>query len=543
MVQPQDISSGASGLTPVEIQQVREQLDRIVSSKLFRDTTRMKRFLRYVTEETLEGRADRLKGYTIGLEVFDRPDDFDPQADTIVRVQAGQLRRRLDLYYATIGEDDRVRLTVPKGRYAPQFEFRSTSTRKDLRQKPILALLEGGQKASRPGLAVLTFDDLTPGAEANFFAEGLTAEIVGDLVQFRHLRVVVVRPSVCARTPSMPVKEVGKQLDAQFLLSGSVRRAGNVFRVVVDLIDTESGEIMFQRTFDRQYTSENLFEIQENIASNVAAAVAAPFGQINRYNWRQRKGERDNLSAYETVLQYYAMNLTANLEDAKALLAKVEDITRENVNFSSGFAIRGLLNVYLCTQCIPPADRRKSLDKAQAMANQAIKLDPLNSMAHFAAFQARYHEGLMERAEAHAQRAMALNPNDYIMLQYLALTHALRGDNEASEAFDTASRRLIATPPPWFEGSRLCRSLSRLEFEDASALDVSLRDSVSLWFIKLAALGHLGRVEEGRAFFAEMNAGKDITISDWWRTLSTWHPAPEIAEIIKSGWRKVGLDI
>ena len=117
-------------LTQSQKDLVAEQLERLLASKLFRDTTRMKRFLRYVTEEVLGGRGKRLKGYTIGIEVFDRADDFDPQADTIVRVQAGQLRRRLDLYYAGEGVEDPVRITVPKGRYAPCFEFREQSRRR-----------------------------------------------------------------------------------------------------------------------------------------------------------------------------------------------------------------------------------------------------------------------------------------------------------------------------------------------------------------------------------------------------------------------------
>ncbi len=543
MAQAQDISSVTGELTSEEVTQIREQLERILSSTLFNGTRRMKRFLRYITEQTLLGQGDRLKGYSIGLEVFDRSDDFDPQADTIVRVQAGQLRRRLDLYYATHGQDDLVRLTVPKGGYAPRFEFRKSSQRKSLRQTPMLALLEGSQETSRPGVVVLTFDDLTPSKEADFFAEGLTAELVGDLVQFRHLRIIAVRPTVSARTPSMSVEDIGKKFDALFVLSGSVRRAGSLFRVVVNLISTETGEILFQKTFDRQYTPENLFEIQENIASNVAACIAAPFGHINRYNWRQRKGQRDCVSANEAVLQYYAMNLTANLSEAESLLAKVEEITRKNKNFSSGFAIRGLLHVYLCTQCIPPSDKSDGLHKAQAMANQALKLDPINSMAHFAAYQVRYHESRMDQAQAHAQRAMALNPNDYSMLQYFALTHSLRGNNADSKAFDAASRRLIATTPPWFEASRLCRLLSDRDFEEAADLDVQQNDSVALWFLKLAALGHLGRQEEGMTFFARMNEGKTVSIQDWWETLSVWHPVSHFADIIKTGWRNVGLDI
>jgi adenylate cyclase len=76
---------------------VRAQLDRIIASSEFAAPERLRRFLRYIVEETLAGRADRIKAYTIGVEVFGRDEGFDPQADTVVRIEAGRLRRRLEL--------------------------------------------------------------------------------------------------------------------------------------------------------------------------------------------------------------------------------------------------------------------------------------------------------------------------------------------------------------------------------------------------------------------------------------------------------------
>ena len=534
----------ASPLSSEQQAAVRAQLDRILEHKLFRDTTRMKRFLAYVVEEVLLGRGARLKGYTIGLEVFDRPDDFDPQADTIVRVQAGQLRRRLDLYYAAEGEADPVRITVPKGRYAPLFEFRSEARQAEPgAAKPMLSLLNGGKRIERPGLAVMTFDDLTGGDNADFFAEGLTAEVVGALVQFRHLRVVAVRPTVRGRSPDLKVSEVGRQFDVQFVLSGSVRRAGEVMRVVVNLIDTAGGQILFQQTFDRQYAPDALFEIQESIASNTAAAIAAPFGQINRFNWRQQKGRRHSIRAYEAVLRYYGMGLSPRPDRARELLEDIEAITAEHTTFSTGFAIQALMHVFLCTQCVPPADAEETLGLAQASADRAVTLDTQNALGYFAAFQARYHAGDLEDASRLAQRAMALNPNDYTMLQYFALTQALRGETELSEAYDESSRRLIATPPRWFEAARLTRDLAAGRTEEAAALDVDSSDTVALWFLKLAALGLRGDVAEGRAFFDSVRVDGGAKASGLWKTFQNWKPCADLSDVVGAGWRKLGLDM
>ena len=102
---------------------VLEQLEKIVLSEEFATSPRKRKFLRYIVEKTLDGKASSIKGYAIGVDVFDRGDSFDPQLDTIVRVQARNLRKALKLFYLTEGRSDKVRVDIPKGRYVPRFSL------------------------------------------------------------------------------------------------------------------------------------------------------------------------------------------------------------------------------------------------------------------------------------------------------------------------------------------------------------------------------------------------------------------------------------
>jgi Tol biopolymer transport system component len=126
---------------------VTEQLERLLQSDVFRGTGRSSKLLRFLVEETLEGRGDRLKDYTLGAEALGRGDDFDPRTDPIARVEASRLRSRLELYYATEGAGDRVLITLPKGAYVPQFELRRTivdqSTAPVRHNRPSTAVLAG----------------------------------------------------------------------------------------------------------------------------------------------------------------------------------------------------------------------------------------------------------------------------------------------------------------------------------------------------------------------------------------------------------------
>ena len=108
----------------VDRDEILRQLERVLSSSVFRRADRSTALLRFIVEQTLEGQADRLKEYTLGAEALGRGESFDPRTDPVVRAEASRLRTRLEQYYDTIGGSDPVLLTLPKGSYVPQFTAR-----------------------------------------------------------------------------------------------------------------------------------------------------------------------------------------------------------------------------------------------------------------------------------------------------------------------------------------------------------------------------------------------------------------------------------
>ncbi len=104
-------------------EQIRAQCDRILASKVFALSKRQSAFLDYVISAALEGRADKLKEFTLGIDVFEKDESFDPGVDSIVRVEASRLRAKLREYYAGEGLDDSVQIEIPKGHYVPAFRI------------------------------------------------------------------------------------------------------------------------------------------------------------------------------------------------------------------------------------------------------------------------------------------------------------------------------------------------------------------------------------------------------------------------------------
>jgi adenylate cyclase len=102
-------------------QLIQDALGRVLGSREIVNSERKKRFLKFIVQETLAGNADKIKAYTIAIDVFNRDSSFDPVSDPVVRIEAGRLRRCLEHYYLTDGATDELRITIPKGSYVPQF--------------------------------------------------------------------------------------------------------------------------------------------------------------------------------------------------------------------------------------------------------------------------------------------------------------------------------------------------------------------------------------------------------------------------------------
>src|SRR6202521_5632128 len=135
---------------------VAEQLNRILASKAFRQADRLKRFLTFIVEETIAGRGERLKEYVVGVEVFGKPESFDPRNDPIVRVQARRLRAQLARYYHDEGPADELVIELPRGGYAPVFRA--------LKRVPVRRSMSPAL-VSRNTVMVLPFSDHSAGID------------------------------------------------------------------------------------------------------------------------------------------------------------------------------------------------------------------------------------------------------------------------------------------------------------------------------------------------------------------------------------------
>jgi len=291
-------------------QMVREQLERVLSSRDFSRNERLSRFLRFVVERYLEGKDSELKESVIAIEVFGRKADYDPKEDAIVRTEAMRLRARLSKYYDGEGSRDPVIIELPKGGYTPSFrrpeaaEPPKASSRG--RWVPIaLALLAvvlaaagwwWARHRNEPVVvAVLPLENLSRDPANDYFADGITDEIIRNLSVIEGLAVRSRTSSFAFKGKPRNVREVGNLLDADYVLEGSVLRAGEQLRVNAQLVRVRDDFPLWSGKFDRELT--DVFAIQDEISRGI----------VNQLRLKLGRGRR----RYETSLEAYDLYLHA----------------------------------------------------------------------------------------------------------------------------------------------------------------------------------------------------------------------------------------
>ena len=159
-----------------EIAVIKECLAAMLKSDLFVHSERQSRFLEYIVEKTLAGEDKKIKQYSIGIDVFDRDDSFDPAIDSIVRVEAGRLRAKLREYYSNPDSVDEVQVVMRKGKYIVDFQFHNSVNTKASSSKGRLNKVD-----EKPVIAVLAFNNTSGDSSQEYFTDGISEDIITDL--------------------------------------------------------------------------------------------------------------------------------------------------------------------------------------------------------------------------------------------------------------------------------------------------------------------------------------------------------------------------
>jgi TolB-like protein len=349
----------------ISTKEIQPELSKIFISEAFTNAGRMKRFLKYIVDQSLHGKDDDLSEYWIGLRVYDRDESFDPRLDSIVRVDAARLRSKLREFYDSEGRGSSIRIEIPKGGYKAIFDKRKGPRQETSGQGQRLAKEASDAKT----IAVLPFADLSPQRDQEYFGDGIAEELMFALSRVPKLRVVSQTSVFAFKGKEMDVRDIGSRLGVEHILEGSVRKAGEKLRITVRLTDVVSGFNIWSEVFTCEL--KDVFAVQEEIARSVADALRLTVAGGEPI--QLPKSRACNVNAFNQYLIGRAFWNKQTERGFRAAITHFENCLKEDPSYAKAYF--GISDCYRKLEfwgLMRPLD---ALPRAKEAAKKALEMD------------------------------------------------------------------------------------------------------------------------------------------------------------------------
>ncbi len=388
--------------------------------------------------------------------------------------------------------------------------------------------------SQRPVIAVLPFDNLS-GDLDEYFADGLTEDIITNLARFRELLVVGRTSSFRFKGQRMNLTDVCAELNAGYVVEGSVRRAGGRLRITAQLIDGRNGLHIWADSYDRDM--EDLFAVQDEVTRTIAARLGVSVQEVAQQ--QAMKKSPAELDSYDCVLRarrYTALLRTDLHAEARELLERALELDPDNAD-----AAALLANIYLAEFRHEENPKGPDpIERADAMARRALSLDPQHAYARCWLAMVHFFRKEIEAFHSEAERALALNPNDPDVLSLVGLYLICLGDFEQGIAHARRAQDLNPLHPDWYHFSFARYHYHHREYEKAAARvrRVAMPDFFWPHLLLAMALGQLEHPEAPRALARvfELKPGLSIRAE-----FEKWNTEAEDYQHVMEGLRKAGL--
>jgi adenylate cyclase len=264
---------------------------------------------------------------------------------------------------------------------------------------------------AKPSIAVLPFVNMSGDADQEYFADGLTEDILTELSRFRDLFVISRNSSFKYKGKTVNVQRVAKELGVQYVVEGSVRRAGHRVRVSAQLIDAETDRHVWAERYDREL--EDIFTIQDEVTSAIVSTLPGRVAAATRDRAAQKPTA--NMAAYECVLAGKTLHHRSTRQDNAEALRMLDRAIALDPNYAHAHAWRACVlgQGWTYGWCV---DRDATWNEVVAELQTALALDDNDSDVHRILAAVNVARDDLEKAMYHEQRALSLNPNDDLIV-------------------------------------------------------------------------------------------------------------------------------
>jgi len=295
-------------------------------------------------------------------------------------------------------------------------------------------------------VAVLPFR--APGSDADLeaLADGLTEDITSGLSRFPYLQVIAHNSATAIKGRAADIRAVGRELGARYVMEGSLRQAGSKLRLAVQLADAVSGAHLWADTYERAFTPESAFELQDELVSRIVSTVADMNGVLARsMSDAVRSRDPEQLTPYEAVLRSFGYGTRATAEELSAALSALELAVRKVPSY--GDAWGALAQLYGQDYAQGFNLRADSLERGLSAAQRAVELAPNSYIGYCGLAQVLFFQKEFQSFRNAAERSVALNPMDGNVVALLGELLTYTGDWQRGLALAGRARQLNPAPP------------------------------------------------------------------------------------------------
>jgi adenylate cyclase len=448
-----------------------------------------------------------------------------------------QVKARLDLSVSDLGSTLLKNIAEPIRVYSLQVGAAAQA------EVAVTSEAVTSQPATAPppklSIAVLPFANMSGDAEQDYFADGISEDIITALSKLSQLFVIARNSSFTFKGKNVHVQEVGTKLGVRHVLEGSVRKSGNRVRITAQLIDATSGGHLWAERFDRDLT--DIFAVQDDVTQQIVGALSVNLTEGDRK--RLAPEHPGNMEAYDYFLRgrelWHRLTKETNIA-ARDLLQRAIELDPKFASSHAFLALTHALDYVNGWSPSPPSSR----EQAEEVATRAVALDDRDPWAHWALGLVNLYMRRHAEAISEAQRAIALNPN--FAEGHVSLGEALHYSGRSDEALTYFDRAKVLNPyfPDVLLHFQALASFQLGRYEEAVGLlkqrltrnpvtDVSRA-------LLAASYGHLGRFDEARAAWQEvLRVNPDYSLE--YRRKVLPYKNPDDFELVVDGLRKAGV--
>jgi TolB-like protein len=392
-------------------------------------------------------------------------------------------------------------------------------------------------------VAVLPFKYVGANADLSALAEGLSEDIVTGLSRFSYLRVIARGSTLRLAKDSGDVRAVGKELGARYVLQGSLRQAGAKLRLAVQLIEAVSGSHLWAENYERSFSPETIFDLQDDLVPRIVSTVADQYGALVHSMSESLRGRNaGQYSAHEAVLRAFGYWERMTPEEH----AEVRDILEAALAVAPDHSdcLAELASIYWHEYAFDYNLRPDPIGRARAAARRAVASAPTSHFAHCALATSLFFQKDQLAFRAAAERTLALNRMDSSTAAMLGNMIAYAGDWEYGLRIVERAMQLNPHHAGWYHYVAFCDAYRRHDYRSALASALKVNMPAYHWpYVYLAAVyGQLGEEQRARAALRELHALLPNFGAMVRKEMGKWLD-PELTEHLIDGLRKAGLEI